>query len=104
VEWGVRRLPVPLEIQVHNLEHGGVLIQYNCKTPCAALVTELTRIARARPYVIVAPYPWMDARIALTAWGRIDTMTDLDLPRIERFIDAYAGKDHHTGSPEANPK
>ena len=28
--WGVHTRPVPLELQVHNLEDGGVVVQYNC--------------------------------------------------------------------------
>jgi hypothetical protein len=97
-DWGVNKLPVPPELQVHNLEHGGVAIQYNCPTECADLVAALERIAMNRPFVLVAPYPWMSSRIALTAWGRIDTFNELDLGRIQRFINAYAGKDHHSAS------
>jgi hypothetical protein len=45
--------------------------------------------------VILAPYPNLETRIALTAWGRIDTFEDFDEQRIVRFIDAYGGIDHH---------
>lgn len=39
--WGVHTRPIPLELQVHNLEDGGVVVQYNCTCPrwstsCAA--------------------------------------------------------------------
>jgi hypothetical protein len=37
----------------------------------------------------------MKTPIALTAWGRIDTMDQPDEARIERFIKAYMGIDHH---------
>jgi hypothetical protein len=37
----------------------------------------------------------MDTRIALTAWGRIDTLEDVDEQRIVRFIETYRGIDHH---------
>jgi len=37
----------------------------------------------------------MNARIALTAWTRIDTLNDFDEARIDRFIEAYVGIDHH---------
>jgi YVTN family beta-propeller protein len=100
-DWGIHKQPVPLELQVHNLEHGGIVIQYNCASDCADLVTRLERIAETRSFVIVAPYPWMSSRIALTAWGRIDTFDDLETARIERFIRAYAGKDHHSESQES---
>jgi hypothetical protein len=94
--WGVHDAPIPNELQVHNLEDGGVLVQYNCLDGCPDLVTELSGIVgRYSEGVILAPYPDMDTRIALTAWQRIDQFNDLDVERIDRFIRAYRGKDHH---------
>jgi hypothetical protein len=94
-------LPVPPELQVHNLEHGGVLIQYNCPELCPDLVAKLEAVAKTREFVLVAPYPLMSTRIALTAWGRIETLNELDMASVQRFIDAHAGKDHHDGSHES---
>jgi hypothetical protein len=108
--WGVHKAPVPLEVQVHNLEDGGVVIQYNCD--CPDLVAKLetfplhpavTSIPRAMfrhgdqtgSRLVVAPYPAMKHKIALTAWGRIDTMDHYDETRILQFIKAYIGIDHH---------
>jgi hypothetical protein len=92
--WGVHTRPIPPELQVHNLEDGGVLVQYNCE--CPDLVGKLQAIVRKYDkFVILAPYPSMKTRIALTAWTRIDTMEDLDEKRVVRFIEAYRGIDHH---------
>jgi hypothetical protein len=92
--WGVHTRPIPLELQVHNLEDGGVVVQYNCE--CPELVAKLREIVeRYDRYVILAPYPTMKSRIALTAWTRIDTLEDFDARRIRRFIEAYRGIDHH---------
>jgi hypothetical protein len=92
--WGIHTRPIPPELQVHNLEDGGVLVQYSCD--CPDLVRDLARIVeRYDRYVILAPYPTMTSRIALTAWTRIDRMDALDERRIARFIDAYRGRDHH---------
>jgi hypothetical protein len=94
--WGIHSEPIPRQLQVHNLEDGGVLVQYNCPDGCPELVERLTAIVR--PYerlVILAPYPGMRTRIALTAWGRLDTFDELDEARIQRFIKAYRGIDHH---------
>ncbi len=94
--WGVHDEPIPDELQVHNLEDGGVLIQYNCPDGCPELVEELARVVRRYSrQVILAPYPEMEARIALTAWGRIDAFEEFDEKRIIRFIRAYRGLDHH---------
>jgi YVTN family beta-propeller protein len=93
--WGVHRVPVPLELQAHNLEHGGVALQYNCPEGCPDLVAKLAALARERDLVLVAPYPWIQGRIALTAWGRIEVLDGFDEARIRSFLDAYAGQDHH---------
>jgi hypothetical protein len=87
-DWGIHTEPIPDELQVHNLEHGGILIQYNCQ--CPDLVEKLAAIVKRYPsHVILAPYPKMPYRIALTAWTRIDTLDDFDEARIVRFIEAY---------------
>src|SRR5216117_4287338 len=92
--WGVHTRPIPLPLQVHNLEDGGVLVQYNCE--CPELAEQLRAIVRRYDrQVILAPYPTMKSRIALTAWTRIDAFDAFDETRIVRFIEAYRGIDHH---------
>jgi len=92
--WGVHTRPIQKELQVHNLEDGGVMVQYNCE--CPELAEKLAAIVkRYDHYVILAPYPGMKGKIALTAWTRIDTMEEFDEARIVRFIRAYRGIDHH---------
>jgi hypothetical protein len=92
--WGVHTRPIPLELQVHNLEDGGVVVQYNCT--CPELVDKLRGIvAKYDKHVILAPYPGMKSRIALTAWTRLDRFEELDDPRVVRFIETYRGIDHH---------
>ncbi len=92
---GVHELPVPPELLLHNLEHGAVALQYRCPRGCPELVAALTAVAARHPEVVVAPYPLLEARLAATAWGRIDLLDDFDGARIERFIAAYTGRDHH---------
>jgi DNA-binding beta-propeller fold protein YncE len=94
-EWGVHRTPIPPELSVHNLEHGAVALLYNCPLPCPDLVARLEQFARERDFVLVAPYPWMPHRLALTAWGQLDTMDAFDAARVEAFLDAHGGKNHH---------
>ena len=96
--WGIHDKSVSDELQVHNLEDGGVLVQYDCRD-CEELVTKLKAIVSRYPdQVILAPYPNLETRIALTAWGHIDTLDEVDEPRIVRFIEAYRGIDHHPRS------
>lgn len=93
--WGVHTRPVPKELQVHNLEDGGVVVNY--RPECADRVLEpLKRVVGRYPdHVLLAPYPGLDRCIALTAWARIDKFDEPDERRVARFIDAYRGIDHH---------
>jgi hypothetical protein len=94
--WGVHAQPIPDELQVHNLEDKGVIIQYSCSPECPDLVEKLTAIVkRYKEFVLLAPRPGMDKRIALTAWGKIDKFDDFDEARIVRFINKFRGIDHH---------
>lgn len=111
-QWGISDLPIPDELQLHNLEDGGVMVQYNCSsgnseqypaTPsaqetdeCKKLVEQLASIVKKySDKVAIAPYPKLDTKIALTAWTRIDKFNDFDGERIEKFIKAFKGIDHH---------
>jgi len=96
--WGVHEQPIVKELQVHNLEDGGVVAQYDCPTPsreCKMLIEQLAGIVRRYDHAVLAPYPGMGHRIALTAWSRIDKFNDFDENRIVRFIEAYIHIDHH---------
>lgn len=106
-KWGIYRQQIPNELQVHNLEDGGVMIQYDCQN-CAEMIQKLENLGREYlkmsqmtpqnsrfGHLIVAPYPGLDTPIALTAWGKIDKLNEFDEARIRRFIEAYVGIDHH---------
>jgi Protein of unknown function (DUF3105) len=94
--WGIHTTPVPRELQVHNLEDGGVVIQYHCPNGCPDLVDKLATIVKGyERQVLLAPYPGLKTRIALTAWTRLDAFDEYDEGRILRFIRAYRGIDHH---------
>ena len=54
--WGVHTSPIAKELQVHNLEDGGVMVQYNCPDACLDLVAKLTAIVSGYDrQVILAP-------------------------------------------------
>ncbi|MBI4536386.1 MAG: DUF3105 domain-containing protein [candidate division NC10 bacterium] len=96
--WGIHEQPIPKALQVHNLEDGGVLVHYNC-ADCDDLVSKLKETVRRYPdKVILAPYPGMKTRIALTAWAYLDAFERFDEQRILRFIEAHRGIDHHARS------
>ncbi|MCZ7542079.1 MAG: DUF3105 domain-containing protein [Anaerolineae bacterium] len=85
--------PAPDEQLVHNLEHGHVVISYDCDRldDCEAVKGQLRGIFdRYDGWKVTAvPRTNADAAIALTAWGRIDKLESYDEGRITAFIDAW---------------
>ena len=95
--WGVHNDRIDKEMQLHNLEDGGVVINYSCQD-CPDLVERLKVITGRYDRVVLAPYSGLDRRIALTAWGKIDKFDEFDEARIVKFIKAHIGIDHHRES------
>ncbi len=96
--WGVSSVPITKELQVHNLEDGGVVINYRPDVD-KGMVDKLAELARSYPGdILMAPYPGLSNSIVLTAWNRVDRLDALDEARIRRFVNEYRGKDHHKDS------
>ena len=97
--WGVSDTTLAREVPVHNMEHGGVVIWYNCaagdldEAACRELRDGLADITVAKgaegKQVLMLPYADMDVLIALTAWSKLDTLDELDAERVALFIDAF---------------
>ena len=91
---GIFEEPVQDEILVHNLEHGFVNVHYNTTDP--ALIGQVEAAARGLPdwpnYYLFAPYPDMDATIALTAWNRVLYLDSVDEDAMEAFAVAYQAR------------
>ena len=92
----INTIPIPRPIQEHVMERGGqhrtggMLVEYNCTDyQCEPdLVETLTEIVRSYPsQVYMAPYPGMDAKIALAAPGRLLTLETLDEEKVREFIE-----------------
>ncbi len=58
---------------------------------CKKLIADLTSIyeQKGKRKLIVVARPNLDAKIALTAWDRLDKFNEFNKNRIEQFIDAY---------------
>ncbi len=87
--WDVYKEPLADEVLIHNLEHGGIGIHYNCPDGCDELVAQLEGFYQRGEEIIVSPYPDMDTRIALTAWTFLDAFDEFDQERVEAFISAH---------------
>ena len=92
----INTAPIPRPEQEHVMERGGghhrkgsMLVQYNCGDyECEPdLVERLTEIVRSYPpQVYLAPYPGMDAKIALAAPGRLLRLETLNEEKVREFI------------------
>ena len=89
--------PMPIAVQKHMLEHAdgsgppGVIINYNCiDFECEQnLISKLEEFANKYPSnVYVAPFPEMDAKIALTRLGKIKILEEYDEEEINNFINS----------------
>lgn len=94
--WGVSEEQIVDELQVHNLEDGGVIIHYDPEKVDDATKTNLANIVNGySDKVILEPYADLETAIVLTAWTKIDKLQAFDEDEITSFIAAYRGIDHH---------
>jgi Protein of unknown function (DUF3105) len=94
---------VPRGFLVHSLEHGAVVISYNCPMGCQNDLNALKAFLDARPAdplctaplrarIIVTPDPLIDTKFAAAAWGAYYKGSCLDFPALGSFLDAYYAK------------
>lgn len=112
VAWQIYDEPIRYEHLVHNMEDAGVIIYYQCVEPCPDLIAQLSEfvqplIDNGRHIVMVPNQPgWtvgdesdlhqdMGSSIAVTAWQKLLKLDEFDASRINDFIQAYEGIDHH---------
>jgi hypothetical protein len=75
------------EQATHSMEHGAVWITYRPDLP-KAQVDELASKVRNQTFMLMSPYPGLDAPISLQAWGYQLKLNDVTDKRIDQFIDA----------------
>lgn len=87
--WGISAEPIPNESQVHNLEHGGIVIQYNDTLSPEEISQLETIVNQCDVKLILAPRPDMQQRVAVTAWTHYLNLETVDSDAIQEFIDAH---------------
>lgn len=109
--WGFYARPYPPEDWVHNLEHGGVAILYECPQPKPSGGAQLVETDLACPdeqspiqdfmssappealfhevKIVTTPYPVPGHRFALVAWGWRLFMDTWDSGLAETFYEAH---------------
>jgi hypothetical protein len=95
---------------VHNLEHGGIAILYNCPsgTDCTTLKNQLSdyinKLAPVEPTygevkLVMTPYSeGMTKKVALVAWHYVEFLDAYDQNAITQFYESHVDK-----GPEAVP-
>lgn len=97
--WGPSDVELPDEVLVHNLEHGGIGIHYNCPDGCLETVQRLTDLApRGFSQFVISPYTAMGSKIAITAWRHVLHLDEFDEVQLQEFIDEYLDR-----APESVP-
>jgi hypothetical protein len=99
------------EYLVHNMEHGHVIIWYNCtglsEADCTALKDDLRNtMGRAGVSAVTGtlklnavPRPSLDVPIVLTSWGHMQRLDAFDRDAILTFIRAYRDEAPEPGAP-----
>lgn len=96
--WGASPTQLPDERVVHNLEHGGVVIDYNAIgaedfTKLKSLLSTYPRDRYNEVKLVIQPYDKIaPGTIALTAWGWREILGAYDEQAIRSFLDAHMNR------------
>jgi hypothetical protein len=89
--------PVRPENAVHSMEHGAVWITYQPDLPEGDRET-LASLAKNQSSLLVSPYPGLEDPVVASAWGAQLRLDDVHDPRLQAFIDRYAGNGPERGA------
>ena len=96
---------LPDEQLVHNLEHGYVIIWYNCakldEAACNELKTKIKSIINEvnNVKVIASPRDSIDVPVATTSWGRLLKMETFDVAQARSFYKTNLNRSPEPGAP-----
>jgi hypothetical protein len=97
--WSVYDRPLDQSALVHNLEHGGVVVQYGSGVPQTAVQQLVDWYGEDPRGLVIAPLPpeleeerpELENTIALTAWTHLMTCPGFDKGALDTFLDDYRG-------------
>ena len=91
VIWGAYTDPVPAVAEVHNLEHGGVILHYGDKID-AATRRQLQAFYDDSPNgMLLSPLRRLGNRVSVSAWTKLATCERFDEEALASFRSAYRG-------------
>ena len=84
---GAYERPIKDRHAVHSMDHGVVWITHSPDLPAGAV--ETLRSYGDEKYVIVSPYPGLDAPVVATSWRVQLELDGADDPRLREFVDGF---------------
>jgi len=92
--YGVHETEVGDEHWVHNLEHGAVVMLYNCPSGCANEAQVLVDLSEELPAetTLISPYSLMESRFAAVSWAWRITLGCADEQALRDFYDEHVGQ------------
>ena len=98
-ECGIYTSEVPDVVQVHNLEHGTVVIQY--RPDLGASDVEAVRdFARSKPsHILVAPRNDLSDSVVVTSWRRMLRLETVDLDALNVYYGEFVRTGPEVGVP-----
>ena len=87
--WGIKSEPLPPELFIHNMEHGGIILHYNCPDGCPDEIEQMSEIVSLTDETILMPNPDMESRFTLTAWNWLLTMEEYDDSLARDFVKSH---------------
>jgi hypothetical protein len=90
--WNIYDEPVRQMLLVHNLEHGGIVVQYGDQVPAATVDQIRTWYQSDANGKIVAPLPAFKDKVAVTAWTHRMTCPGFNQEAFDAFTEAFRYK------------
>jgi hypothetical protein len=97
----VYAVPVRNENMVHALEHGAVWIAYDPTRIAGADLQKLVGLVDGVLFMMLSPYPGLDAPLSLQSWGHQLKLTDVNDKRIDQFITGLRANEYTIPEPGA---
>jgi len=86
---------------VHNLEHGGIVVQYGDQVPTET-VDQIRAWYSDNPNgKVVAPLPALKDKVAVTAWTHVMTCPGFNQEAFDKFTEAFRYKGPERFPPSA---
>ncbi len=89
---GIKNSQVPDELVLHSMEHGAAVVWYKDDLPASDVERIKTAFNDASGKKIMLPRKNLDVPVALTSWGRLLKLSQIDEGKIKEFIETNSDR------------